>query len=133
MPVVNGRVDAARLAQIVDQCSFQAGRRVHAAVEQVTSRPRQAHMFAFATGFGMILGVLGALGVPYSLIQPAQWKTACGLHRAANESQAATKTRARALASKLWPEMAGEFKRVKDDGRAESALIARFAASKAGL
>jgi hypothetical protein len=43
-----------------------------------------------------------------------------------NETQAGTKARARELASRLWPEHAAEFKRVRDDGRAEACLIARF-------
>jgi len=133
MPVVNGRVDAAPLAQIVDQCSFQAGRRVHAAIEQVSSMPRQKGSFNFGVSAGIIQGVLGALGIPFTMVQPALWKGAVGLRKTVGETQAENKTRARELASKLWPEMAGEFKRVKDDGRAESALIARFAASKAGL
>jgi crossover junction endodeoxyribonuclease RuvC len=132
MPVTDGKVDPAKLAAIIDQCSFQAGRRIHAAIEQVGSRPHQAKAFSFGTGFGMILGVLGALGVSYSLLQPAQWKSACGLRREADESQANTKTRARELASRLWPEHAVEFAKVKFDGRAEASLIARFFCVKNG-
>jgi hypothetical protein len=55
-----------------------------------------------------------------------------GLRKMLNESQAQNKTRARELAVKLWPGMAEEFHRVKDDGRAESALLARWFATKRG-
>ncbi len=37
---------------------------------------------------------------------------------------ASGKDGARARAAALWPEQAGEFRRVKDDGKAEAALIA---------
>lgn len=128
MPVAEGRVDAARLALIVGMCQLQGT--IVAAVERVGSRPHQAHAFSFGTDFGIVLGVLGALGVPTALVQPAQWKSAYGLRRATDESQASTKVRARELASKLWPESARLFARVKDADRAEASLIGRFWASK---
>jgi crossover junction endodeoxyribonuclease RuvC len=130
MPVTDGKVDAAKLATIVEMCKLRGS--VVAVIEQVSSMPRQKGSFNFGVSAGIIQGVLGALGILFTMVQPAIWKGAMGLRRV-NESQAENKTRARGLAMKLWPEMAGEFKRVKDDGRAESALIARFAASKAGL
>lgn len=123
MPVTDGRVDPARLAAIVEMCKVRGS--VVAAVELVGGLPRQAGIFNFGVSAGILQGALGALGIPFTLIQPAQWKGAMGLRRTVNETQAQNKTRARELAIKLWPEMAGEFKRIKDDGRAESALIAR--------
>jgi crossover junction endodeoxyribonuclease RuvC len=132
MPVTDGRVDPGRLASIVGQCLIQGGRGVHAAVELVSSMPRQAGAFNFGVSAGVVHGVLGAMGVPMSLVSPVQWKGATGLHRVTGESQADVKSRARALAAKLWPTQADLFKRVKDDGRAESALIARFFADKQG-
>jgi crossover junction endodeoxyribonuclease RuvC len=132
MPVTDGRVDPAKLAAIVDQCNFQAGRRVHAAVELVSSMPRQAGAFNFGVSAGVVHGVLGALGIPFTLVQPAQWKGAMGLRKIIGETQAQNKTRARDLAIKLWPTMAVEFKLIKNDGRAEAALIARYFANKQG-
>ena len=130
MPVTEGRVDAARLALIVGMCQLQGT--IVAAVERVGSRPHQAHAFSFGTDFGIVLGVLGALGVPITLIQPAQWKSTYGLRRATDESHASTKTRARELAARLWPEHAAEFSKVKNDGRAEACLIGRYFANKQG-
>lgn len=123
MPVTDGRVDPARLAGIVEMCKLKGS--ITAAVELVSSMPRQAGAFNFGVSAGVVHGVLGALNIPFTLIQPAQWKGAMGLRRTVNETQAQNKTRARELAIKLWPEKAGEFKRIKDDGRAEAALIAR--------
>jgi crossover junction endodeoxyribonuclease RuvC len=128
MPVKkDGGVDGARLAAIVDMCALRAGPGgLCAAVENVSSRPGQAHQFSFGTGFGIVLGVLEAAGVPYSLISPAQWKPAMALRRLTGESQQQNKSRARELASKLLPEYADKFARVRDDGRAEAYLMGRF-------
>ena len=131
MPVTGGRVDPARLAGIVEVCKMR-GENVVAAVEMVSSMPRQAGAFNFGVSAGCIHGVLGALGVPMSLIPPGVWKPAVGLRRIEAESQAHNKSRARELASRLWPEMADSFKRVKDDGRAEAALLARHFIAKMG-
>ena len=127
MPAKDGKVDGARLAAIVEMCLVQVGSGgLHAAVENVSSRPGQAHSFAFGTGFGKVLGILEAAGVPYSLVSASQWKPAMGLARAANESQSDTKSRARQLASKLLPKCADKFEKVKNADRAEAYLIGRF-------
>ena len=130
MPISEGRVDPARLAGIVEMCKLRGN--IVAAVELVSSMPRQAGAFNFGISAGIIHGALGALGVPFTLVPPTVWKPACGLRRALNESQASTKTRARELAMKLWPAQADLFRRIKDDGRAEAALIARHYAQKMG-
>ena len=129
-PVTDGRVDPAKLALIVGMCQLRGS--VVAAVELVSSLPRQSGAFNFGVSAGCVHGVLGALGVPMSLVSPGVWKPAMGLRRGLNESQAQNKTRARSLAIKLWPEKASEFARVKDDGRAESVLIARYHITKKG-
>lgn len=124
MPVTAGRVDPGRLATIVEMCKLPGD--VTAVVELVSSLPRQAGAFNFGVSAGIVHGVLGALNVPFTLVQPAQWKGAMGLRRLPSETQAQNKTRARELAIKLWPESADLFKRIKDDGRAEAALLARY-------
>jgi crossover junction endodeoxyribonuclease RuvC len=125
MPVTGGRVDPAKLATIVEMCKIRSEGHIHAAVELVSSMPRQAGAFSFGVSAGVVHGVLGALGVPMTLIPPGVWKPACGLRRMLNETQAQNKGRARELAARLWPETALKFGRVKDDGRAEACLIAR--------
>lgn len=129
-PVKDGLVDGVRLSGIVELCKMQGS--VVAVVEQVGSMPRQAGAFSFGRSAGVVHGVLDALSIPYFLAPPSQWKPAMGLRKMLNESQAQNKTRARELAVKLWPGMAEEFHRVKDDGRAESALLARWFATKRG-
>lgn len=89
-----------------------------AAVESQVGRPGQSSsaMFKFGTGYGVILGTLGALRIGYELVTPAKWKGGQGLSKDKNAS--------RALAVRRWPDHAPLFARVKDDGRAEAALIA---------
>lgn len=97
----------------------------HAYLERVATRPGEGHVGAFAFGrsFGMLEGVLAALGIAMTLITPGEWKKA---HRIP-----ADKGAARARAAQLWPGLAGTFSRVKDDGRAEAALIALHGANRA--
>ena len=129
-PVTDGRVDAARLALIVGMCQLRGT--IVAAVELVSSMPRQAGAFNFGVSAGCAHGVLGALSIPMTLVPPGVWKPACGLRRMLNESQAQNKSRARDLAARLWPERASEFSRVKDSDRAKACLLARYYSTKMG-
>jgi crossover junction endodeoxyribonuclease RuvC len=65
---------------------------------------------------GVIEGVLAAAGVPITFITPPAWKRAIGLTLKSKDA-------ARSEAIRRWPDHAALFARVKDDGRAESALI----------
>jgi crossover junction endodeoxyribonuclease RuvC len=89
-------------------------------VELIGARPTDAKVAAFAFGRcrGAIEGVCGALNVPVVMLTVPSWRRAVGL------PAGATKDMARGEAIRRWPEMASYFARVKDDGRAESALIA---------
>ena len=125
MPCKDGRVSPEGVAMIVDLAKGMSGGNLVGVVENVSSMPRQAGAFNFGRSAGVVHGVLGALGVPMELVSPNVWKGAMGLRKMAGETQDANKSRARELAVKLWPSQADLFKRVKDDGRAESALLAR--------
>lgn len=116
MPYLDGMVMANALTGIILNGD---GDRV-AWVERAQAYPGQGRSSAFkyGTGFGVILGVLGALSIPYQLITPAVWKRKAGL----SDDKAASRRRA----IELWPSHAQAFNRVKDDGRAEAALIARY-------
>ena len=132
MPIVDGKVYPEGVALIVDVAKSITTGPIVAAVENTSSMPRQMGSFNFGRSTGVIHGVLGALSVPFTLVQPAQWKSSVDLRRGVNETQSQVKTRARELASKLWPSEADLFKRVKDDGRAEACLIARHFSNKEG-
>lgn len=96
----------------------------HAFVERVASRPGQGvvSVFSFGMSYGQILGVLSALKIPVTLIAPTKWKPAIGLPTGSD------KAASRARASQLWPGAADSFARVRDDGRAEAALIGLYGA-----
>lgn len=91
-----------------------------AVVEQVNAMPGQGvtSMFAFGQAYGLVLGVLAGLCIPTTTVTPAVWKKSLKIN--------ASKDGARIMAAQMWPQQAGEFRRVKDDGRAEAALIAYY-------
>lgn len=90
-------------------------------VEYVGARPGEAASGAFAFGRcrGVVEGVLGAQGVPVAFLTPPAWKRAVGIPPGRDMKDAA-----RSEAIRRWPANADLFARVKDDGRAEAALIA---------
>lgn len=92
----------------------------HAAVEKVASMPNQgvSSMFAFGRSAGVIEGVLAALEVPVSYVQPAVWA------RTMNKGYGKDASRHRAM--ELHPDKQELFKLVKHDGRAEAVLIAMW-------
>jgi crossover junction endodeoxyribonuclease RuvC len=91
-----------------------------AIVEHVAAMPGQgvSSMFAFGHAFGLAMGVLAGMGITADLVTPAKWKRDLKVNTGKDGS--------RMLAMTLWPEHAGEFKRVKDDGRAEASLLAHW-------
>lgn len=75
-------------------------------------------IFNFGLRTGAVLAVLQVMGIPYTLIDPRTWKGATGV--------TADKGTSLAAARGLWPGAETILKRVKDEARAEAALIARF-------
>jgi len=88
-------------------------------VELTQAFPGQGRSSAHNYGrdAGVVLGALGAWDVPVHLVTPATWKRAAGLGR--------DKAASRQAATTLWPAWSASFARVRDDGRAEAALIAK--------
>ena len=95
---------------------------VHAYVERVGSMPGQgvASMFAFGRAAGVIEGVLAGLGVPFTLVPPTTWIKFAAV--------VGGKDGSRQRAGQLFPASADLFSRVKDDGRADAALLAYYGA-----
>lgn len=89
-------------------------------VEAVGAMPKQgvSSMFRFGVSYGIILGVLGALGLPFLLVSPVKWKRAAGLGKVKDES--------RTLALRLWPDSAPMLTRKKDNNRSDALLLARY-------
>ena len=89
-------------------------------IEDVHSMPKQgvASSFKFGRAHGTVIGVLAGQHLTTHYVTPAKWKKYLAL--------TADKAVCRRRAVELWPVHAGLFSRVKDDGRAEAALIARY-------
>jgi hypothetical protein len=119
MPVAAGDVDASTLAARISQMKPNL-----AIVELVASRPGQgvASVFKFGCGFGMVRGVIAASGVPLHMVTPAKWKRHFALD--------SDKEKSRALALRFWPTRSDLFGLKKNHGRAEAALLARYAAER---
>jgi crossover junction endodeoxyribonuclease RuvC len=129
MPVLadgaNGRrtVNAPLLADLIRRWGPD-----HAFIELITARPTDAKVAAFAFGRcrGALEGVLGALGIPVTMITVPSWRRLVGL------PAGATKDMARSEAIRRWPSMASCFARKRDDGRAEAGLIGAAGLLKTG-
>lgn len=116
MPVADKDIDPSALARRIRQLAPNV-----AIVERVSAMPGQgvSSMFRFGCGYGMVQGVIASIGIPIHLVTPAKWKKHFRL--------TAEKEVARAAAIRLWP-TSDRFGRKKDVGRAEAALLARYAA-----
>jgi len=119
MPVVGPIISPVLLDEIVhnwhDPLAEHPGTAV---VEDVHAMPKQgvSSSFSFGRSLGVAEGVLAGDGWAIVYVSPARWKRMLGL--------SADKGASRRRAIELWPAKAKAFARVKDDGRAEAALIA---------
>ena len=97
-----------------------AGEKADACVVEAVNSFGMGRTSAF--NFGQTLGTCRSvplcLGIPVVDITPAVWKKVMGLGK--------DKDVARGRASTRWPTWAEMFKRKKDDGRAEAALLAEW-------
>ncbi len=111
-PAVNGPLLAEIIARSHARMAF---------VEYVGARPGEGPTGAFAFGRsrGLIEGVCAALALPVAFLTPPSWKRAVGIA----PGREGAKDAARSEAIRRWPDQAALFARVKDDGRAEAALI----------
>lgn len=115
IPNVAGEVDVDTLAAIVREMGP-----TFAVIERVSAMPKQgvSSTFKFGAAYGALQAIVAVLEIPSHRVTPGKWK---GHYRLDTD-----KEKARALALRLWPGN-GCFSRKKDHGRAEAALIARWA------
>jgi crossover junction endodeoxyribonuclease RuvC len=95
-----------------------AGAGLHVLIEESQCMPGQGvrSMFTIGYGYGLWLGILAALALPYTPVRPAVWKKACGLGK--------DKEHTRLRAQQLFP--SADLRRKKDHGRAEALLLAWY-------
>jgi crossover junction endodeoxyribonuclease RuvC len=101
-----------------------AGNGAHVVLEESQAMPGQGvrSMFTIGVGFGLWLGILATLQLPYTRIRPAVWKRALGLLGA---QKGPGKEAARLRAQQLFP--SADLRRKRDHGRAEALLLAWYA------
>lgn len=80
--------------------------------------------FSFGRSFGVVEGVLAGMAVPTTHVRPQAWTKALNVSRDKGEH--------RRVAMGLWPACASLFSRVKDDGRADAALLCHWYARHGG-
>lgn len=116
VPIVGKEINASALHDLIHQYAPDL-----AVIEIVHSMPKQgvASSFNFGMSYGIAKGVVGSLHIPTINVAPTKWKKHFGL--------TADKEQARALAISTWP-FSEHFRRKKDNGRAEAALLALYGA-----
>jgi len=110
------QVDGYAVADIISS----AGASPSVMIERASASPGAgvASMFNYGFGAGVIEGVVCALNVHLTYVTPATWKKHFRLTR--------DKGLSRSLACQRFPKYSELFRRVKDDGRAEAALLALY-------
>ena len=127
MPVVEvlrgGKKKREVSAQMLAQIIRLAERPCTAVSERVNAMPGQGvtSVFSFGRSSGIVEGVLAALAIPTHIITPQMWQKAASVRGG--------KDGARQRATELFPAYAGLFARKKDDGRADAACMAWYAAT----
>jgi crossover junction endodeoxyribonuclease RuvC len=103
---------------------IEEARPSHVFLERSWSRPEHGGIGSHTNGLnsGIVIGILAAFAIPYTLIAPQTWKRRLQVP--------AEKNGARSRASQLLPAHASNWRLVKDDGRAEAALIALYGRSQ---
>ncbi len=100
---------------------------IHVYVESVSSMPKQgvASSFNFGMGYGMWIGALAALQIPYTLVKPNRWKKEM-MQGMGKEKQASC-----VRAAQLFPHASDRLQRPKRgggvislDGRGDALLLA---------
>jgi crossover junction endodeoxyribonuclease RuvC len=126
------RICVAGLLATISQAVALGGVSTVAYVERSQASPQMgvSSAFAYGEGFGILEGILAALGVPLRPVMSWQWKRGLGLikpgSRTLGRNEARDKRPALHLARRLYPGLAPMLKREKDNGRAEALLIAHW-------
>ena len=95
-----------------------AGLHVHVCVEESQPMPGQGSRSMFTTGYGygLWLGILASLALPYTSVRPSVWKRALALGK--------DKETSRLRAMQLFP--GADLRLKKHHGRAEALLLAYY-------
>lgn len=119
MPVVGKEIDGHEVARLLVDAAPGL-----VVIEKVGPMPKQGvtSTFNFGAGYGRLLGVCDALGIPYRLVTPQAWKR-CVLAGTAKDKDAAV-----AFVKRGFPmvELTPGRKRVPHDGIADAVCLAEY-------
>ena len=119
------KIDPVRCAEIIRKIDSERGNNpLVVAIEHVHPMPKNGSIGCFGLGysFGLWIGILVGLDIPFSTVSPQKWKNLL------MAGQPKEKDASRAVARRLWPDQTEEaLSRKKDHNRAEAALIAEYA------
>jgi crossover junction endodeoxyribonuclease RuvC len=118
--------DVVEMAAIIRDCGPLERLRVF--LEKQQAMPAELHgrqqgvatSFQIGVGYGVWLGILGALGVSHEAVAPATWK------RVMLADMPKGKEASKAKAKQLYPHAADGLRLVKHHNRAEALLIAGY-------
>lgn len=110
------RIDGHAVAEWLEQLSaFEPDDFIILELAQGRQGEAAAASFNYGQGFGLLQGIFIGLAIPCVHVRPQVWVKAMGVGPDKNAH--------RAKARELFPAQADLFKRVKDDGRADAALM----------
>ena len=118
--------DLQLMREVLRGANYEAdkeGGTVMVGIEKVHSLPRDGRVgaFRFGTGYGMWLGLLSGLFLPYKEVTPQRWQARMLAGYPRGEQ---TKTSAVVVSKGLWPHIPIQVK--ADWGMADAALIAEY-------
>lgn len=112
----------AAVAYFARECDYHV-------IEQVGAMPGQGvtSMFSFGRSTGVALGAGYASGIDWIEIAPARWQN---YFRQLLRIDPKAEFESRAVAQQMFPQFPELFRRVKDHGTSDAALLAMFAAQE---
>ena len=126
MPGVGAEPSAADFGALLEAMGTPADLFVFVEAPFANNRASSIAQLNQGVGFGILLGVIGALGYRHERVRPADWKRGLGLPMSKDLTYAAKKRNSRIWASRLWPEEAHRWTKTNSDGCAEAALIGEY-------
>ncbi len=118
--------DGANMLEILVEALRKSGGvspiRLHAYVERAQAMPKQGvtSTFNYGKGYGLWLGLLIGLGIPYTLVSPRTWR------KVMMPDMAKDKGASLLRAKQLFPLARHHLQLVKDHDKAEALLIAAY-------
>lgn len=122
---VRNKYNTAAMADLLSyiyESKNMSERYVTVTLESVHAMPKQgvSSSFTFGEGLGIWKGIIAARGFSLELPSPQRWK------KAMLTDMGKDKDASRLKAIQLFPSMASQLGRKKDDGRAEALLLAEY-------